>query len=164
VQQHASAGCPPELIDLIMECVAAKPEDRPAMPEVIKKLRKMEVDILSRMTIGQGEHVGSIKIVKGRKGANARGGKALSALFAGRDETVAEEKEEFHNAKETQNDEFEYDTEEEEVLKMMQASSKIKFGEHATTWRTARWDEPQAEKPTLMSLFSNPPGKLYSVS
>jgi len=157
----ASPGCPPDFIELIMECVAEKPEHRPAMPKVLERLRKMEVEILSRLTIGQGEHVGSIKIVKGKgKVTQANATKAFSNLFAQREPSVQEEAEEYHNAKEQQ-DEFEYDTEEEVVAKMMEGSLKVERGdEEITTWRTARWDEPKADKQTVMDLFKNPPGRL----
>jgi len=142
-----------------MECVAEKPENRPAMPKVLERLRKMEVEILSRLTIGQGEHVGSIKIVKGKgKVTQANATKAFSNLFAQREPSVQEETDEYHNAKEQQ-DEFEYDTEEEVVAKMMEGSLKVERGdEEITTWRTARWDEPKADKQTVMDIFKNPPG------
>jgi LIM domain kinase 1 len=162
VAGRASAGCPADLIELIIDCTAAEPANRPAMPIVLERLRKMEIDILSQLTMGQGEHVGSIKIVKPRgKIAQASASKAFSNLFAAqREPSVEEESEEYHNTKERP-DEFEYDTEEEEVAQMMKGSLKIEHaGREQTTWRTARWDEPKAEKETVMDLFNNPPGKL----
>lgn len=160
VERLASHGCPPDFINLIMHCVEVRPEDRPAMPQVLERLRKMEIEILSRLTFGKGEHVGSIKIVKGRgRTGHPAGARGLASFFDKREGSVAEEAEHFQDAKEHQN-EFEYDTEEEEVAKMMEGSIKVEHGGRATTtWRTARWDEPHAEKQTVMDLFNNPPGK-----
>lgn len=160
VERLASHGCPPDFINLIMHCVEVRPEDRPAMPQVLERLRKMEIEILSRLTFGKGEHVGSIKIVKGRgRTGHPAGARGLASFFDKREGSVAEEAEHFQDAKEHQN-EFEYDTEEEEVAKMMEGSIKVEHsGRTTTTWRTARWDEPHAEKQTVMDLFNNPPGK-----
>lgn len=83
----------------------------------------------------------------------------MASFFDKREPSVAEEAEQYQDAKEHQN-EFEYDTEEEEVAKMMEGSLKVEHGDRATTtWRTARWDEPHTEKQTVMDLFSNPPSQ-----
>ena len=123
----------------------------------------MEIEILSRLTFGKGEHVGSIKIVKGKtRGGQTAGTRGLASFFDKREASVAEEAEQYEDAKEHQN-EFEYDTEEEEVAKMMEGSLKIEHvGREVTTWRTARWDEPHAEKQTVMDLFNNPPSQSMS--
>lgn len=155
VQELVSPGCPPDLIKLIEDCTQFEPKDRPSMPDVLERLRKMEIEILSRLTIGAGEHVGSIKIVKGKGKGKGKGleikTRDLASLFRGKPfdplGKTGEEGEE--------KEDFEYDTDEEEVLKMMEGAGSVN-GTEVTTYRTARWEEP---KESVMSLFANPPSK-----
>lgn len=124
------------------------------MPNVLERLRVMEIDILSRLTVGAGQHVGSIKIVKGKgKGLEDRT-RDLANLFKGKSNDTPVETSHTH----VENvDEMEYDTDEEEVFKLMEgANADGRPGKDVTTYRTARWEEP---KETVMSLFANPPSK-----
>lgn len=125
------------------------------MPDILERLRKMEIEILSRLTIGAGEHVGSIKIVKGQgkgKGMEIRTRDLASLFIGGRSFDPMEKTEE---GAEGEKDELEYDTDEEEVMKMMEGAGSGK-GTEFTTYRTARWEEP---KESVMSLFANPPSQ-----
>jgi LIM domain kinase 1 len=65
VYRVASPNCPPKFIQLALDCCAVEQEKRPKMPEVLDRLRAIEVDVCARLTEHDGgEHVGSISIVK----------------------------------------------------------------------------------------------------
>lgn len=69
VYRVASPYCPQEFINLALDCCAVQQEQRPKMPQVLERLRLIELDVLSRLTEDDGgEHVGSISIVKPGRG------------------------------------------------------------------------------------------------
>lgn len=68
VYRLASPGCPPDFLDLALECCAAEPSSQPKMPEVLNRLRIIELEILSGVNETEAEHVGSIRLVKHGEG------------------------------------------------------------------------------------------------
>ncbi|CDZ97076.1 kinase-like protein [Phaffia rhodozyma] len=71
VRDLASPGCPEAFIDLALECATVEPKCRPKMEEVLRRLRVIELDVLSREK--EVEHVGSLKLVPRHKSnANKR--------------------------------------------------------------------------------------------
>lgn len=59
VRQRASPGCPRAFIDLAIACCSLCSADRPSMPEVLAKLRAIE---LALPEIDTSEHVGSLRL------------------------------------------------------------------------------------------------------
>jgi LIM domain kinase 1 len=45
VRRHASPGCPPDFIDLALQCCRFAPVDRPTLPEVLLRLRAIELKV-----------------------------------------------------------------------------------------------------------------------
>ncbi|KAL1409669.1 hypothetical protein Q8F55_003665 [Vanrija albida] len=67
VRRRASPGCPAALIDLALECCRFLPTDRPSMPEVLTRLRAIELGLPEVDTTA---HVGSVRFVP-REGKRA---------------------------------------------------------------------------------------------
>jgi hypothetical protein len=129
VKRRASAGCPPGLIELALSCCLENPADRPKMPEILVRLRTIEMEVLSRLSDSDGgEHVGSIRLVH-------HGGKRAMPIF---DQAPAK-------VSETEVDGDDDDAKMEEDALMTLAGLNIAGagadGADDTTWRTARWDE-----------------------
>ncbi|KAB5591769.1 TKL/LISK/LISK-DD1 kinase [Ceratobasidium theobromae] len=65
VRARASPGCPPELVQLALDMCAADPQARPALREILARLRTIELAVLEK---AGDAHVGSIKfLTAGRK-------------------------------------------------------------------------------------------------
>ncbi|CCO34874.1 hypothetical protein BN14_08983 [Rhizoctonia solani AG-1 IB] len=65
VKARASPGCPSELVALALDMCAVDPQARPAMREVLSRLRAIELGILEK---AGDAHVGSVKFfTAGRK-------------------------------------------------------------------------------------------------
>lgn len=45
VRRRASPGCPPEFIDLALQCCSFAPEERPALPDILVRLRAIEISL-----------------------------------------------------------------------------------------------------------------------
>lgn len=77
VRRRASAECPPDFIDLALECCRFAPAERPKMPAVLERLQKIEREI-ERGIADDAPHTGSLRVKhkRSQKGANA-----LKALF-----------------------------------------------------------------------------------
>ena len=67
VRQMASPGAPTDFIQLAIDCCAQRPTDRPTMPQVLARLRAIEVEVLSRPSEADDLHVGSVKFFTGQK-------------------------------------------------------------------------------------------------
>nr|XP_019006284.1 TKL/LISK/LISK-DD1 protein kinase [Kwoniella mangroviensis CBS 8507]OCF69745.1 TKL/LISK/LISK-DD1 protein kinase [Kwoniella mangroviensis CBS 8507] len=147
VIRRASPGCPPALISLALSCTQEDPNHRPRMPEVLTKLREIEVEVLSKLDDPISEHVGSIRLVH-------RGGKRAMPIFDGGDRND-------HPTNMNQIGEEEKDRkDEEEVLRKLAEihldisgkgassalsnSSSLSGNDHMDDnekWRTARWND-----------------------
>ena len=148
IKKRLSPGCPPEFFSLALHCCAEKAPDRPKMAEVLDRLRAIEVNVLSRLDPTEGEHVGSIKLV--------RTGKRAMPIFDA--PTLAEnvEKEQApDHAPLDEGEESDAHIEEEALVALAglqidgQGATPARKGHqpragHAT-WRTARWKEAGSE-------------------
>ena len=170
VRRRASPGCPPELIDLALECCREEPSARPKMPDVLRRLRDIERDVLTRL-IDDLEHVGSIKVLQ-------HGGKRAMPIFEPADKDAEALQRELAAAATGQTariggvahegesePETETDGEEEKSVQQMEqdalealaalkfdvdgkgaAALEITMNDGKQTWRTARW----TERPTVL--------------
>ncbi|WWC85523.1 uncharacterized protein L201_000387 [Kwoniella dendrophila CBS 6074] len=167
VQRRASAGCPPDLIKLALSCTQEDPLNRPKMPEVLTKLREIELEVLSRLDDPSSEHVGSIRLVH-------RHGKRAIPIFDGGDNVhhnTDDLKNQLHNAMMTEDEETERKDEEEVLRKLAEIHldisgdgasiltdssidnsefNNLKYErrdendddeENNEKWRTARWND-----------------------
>ncbi|KAH7105124.1 kinase-like protein [Auriculariales sp. MPI-PUGE-AT-0066] len=67
IRQRASPGCPPALIQLALDCLKEQPSQRPAMREILARLRDIELEVLARPEEGENLHVGSVKLLTGSR-------------------------------------------------------------------------------------------------
>ena len=74
VRRLASPGCPPDFIQLALDCLAENPRARPTTREILERLRVIETEVLARPTEADDSHVGSVKFLTGmrRPGAAPR--------------------------------------------------------------------------------------------
>jgi LIM domain kinase 1 len=63
----ASPGAPVDFIQLAVDCSAQRPTDRPTMPQILARLRAIEVEVLSQPSEADDLHVGSVKFFTGQK-------------------------------------------------------------------------------------------------
>ena len=63
----ASPGAPADFIQLAIDCSTQRPADRPTMPQILARLRAIEVEVLSRPSETDDLHVGSVKFFTGQK-------------------------------------------------------------------------------------------------
>jgi len=69
----ASPGAPADFIQLTIDCCALRPADRPTTPQILARLRAIEVEVLSRPSEADDLHVGSVKFfTQKRPGAPPR--------------------------------------------------------------------------------------------
>nr|XP_018266358.1 TKL/LISK/LISK-DD1 protein kinase [Kwoniella dejecticola CBS 10117]OBR88516.1 TKL/LISK/LISK-DD1 protein kinase [Kwoniella dejecticola CBS 10117] len=153
VRTRASAGCPPALVVLALDCTKEDPLARPKMPEVLSRLREIELEVLSRMDDpSSSEHVGSIRLVH-------RGGKRAMPIFDGGDMHLND-----HEHEHEHEDEKDRQDEEEVLRKLAEIHLDISgkgastltssrndseyqlqdegYGEDGNEkWRTARWND-----------------------
>ncbi|WVR03269.1 hypothetical protein IAU60_000260 [Kwoniella sp. DSM 27419] len=141
IQRRATPGCPPAFINLALDCTLEDPTARPKMPEVLGRLREIEVEVLARLNDLSSEHVGSIRLVN-------RGGKRAMPIFDGGENPYASEVE---GSKE----EEDRMAEEDALAKLavmtldlsgdgassLSSSTQGDQEAQAEKWRTARWDE-----------------------
>ncbi|KXN85190.1 putative serine/threonine-protein kinase kinX, partial [Leucoagaricus sp. SymC.cos] len=67
VRKRATPDCPPDFINLCLECLNTDPAKRPTTRMILDRLRAIEADILSRPEEGEDAHVGSIKFMSAGK-------------------------------------------------------------------------------------------------
>ncbi|WVQ74036.1 hypothetical protein IAR50_003617 [Cryptococcus sp. DSM 104548] len=138
VTARASSGCPAAFITLALACTAEDPADRPKMPEVLSRLRNIELQVLQWMD-EPGEHVGSIKLPR-------REGKRAMPVF---DAPQAPE------APMDSEEDEEKRAEEEALRRLAEMKVDVEAGQVAVgekeakedveeKWRTARWKEPRS--------------------
>ncbi|KAI0688497.1 kinase-like protein [Cytidiella melzeri] len=74
VRRLASPGCPPNFVQLCLECVAEEPQNRPTTRVILDRLREIEAEVLARPSEPDDAHVGSVKFMTGmrRPGAGPR--------------------------------------------------------------------------------------------
>jgi len=73
VRQLASPGAPADFIQLAIDCCALRPADRPTTPQILARLRTIEVEVLSRPSEADDLHLGSVKFfTQKRPGAAPR--------------------------------------------------------------------------------------------
>ncbi len=120
------------------------------MVQVLASLQAIELEVLSSCGGRNGEHVGSIRIFKGKhQGEDVMKRKLyLADMFKPTDggelkDTATLQNEGFSSDEQA-------DTDEDEVAWMMDEGSRHEMHvreQAVTTWRTARWQEP-ADSPT----------------
>ncbi|GMK58196.1 hypothetical protein CspeluHIS016_0502280 [Cutaneotrichosporon spelunceum] len=52
VRRRATQGCPPEFIDLALQCCSFASADRPTLPEILHRLRQMEMNVYNETEMG----------------------------------------------------------------------------------------------------------------
>lgn len=67
VRSSISAGCPPDLIQLCLDCTATEPAARPTTRAILERLRLIELEVLDRPSEADDVHVGSVKFLTGGK-------------------------------------------------------------------------------------------------
>ena len=125
VYRVASPNCPPEFITLALDCCAVNADKRPKMPQVLERLRLIELDVLSRTENDGGEHVGSIQIVKPGRG------RAMPDFSRPSDDELT-------NA---EVEEAKVEDEALVALSTMKIDGTGPSDEGKETWRTAQWNE-----------------------
>ena len=66
VRRLASPGCPPEFIQLAIDCIAEQPAARPTTRVILDRLRAIEAEVLARPEEAE-VHTGSIKFMTGNR-------------------------------------------------------------------------------------------------
>ncbi|KAH9019823.1 kinase-like protein [Lactarius pseudohatsudake] len=66
VRKLASPGCPPEFIQLAIDCIAEEPASRPTTLVILERLRAIEAEVLARPEEAE-VHTGSIKFMTGNR-------------------------------------------------------------------------------------------------
>ncbi|ORX35036.1 kinase-like domain-containing protein [Kockovaella imperatae] len=65
VRRRASPGCPKAFVQLALDCCEELPSKRPKMPEILGRLRDIELEVVSRTDDpSSAEHVGSVKLLR----------------------------------------------------------------------------------------------------
>jgi LIM domain kinase 1 len=68
VRRLASPDCPPDFVDLCLDCLKLNPLERPTTRMILERLAKMEQELLSKPEAdSENVHVGSIKFLTGGK-------------------------------------------------------------------------------------------------
>ncbi len=67
VRRRANTGCPPEFIQLAIECVSEDPAKRPTTRVILDRLRAIEAEVLARPEDQDPPHTGSIKFMTGNR-------------------------------------------------------------------------------------------------
>ena len=65
VRGMANPGCPPEFIQLAIECIAEDPAARPTTRVILDRLRAVEAEVLARPEEQESHHTGSVKFMTG---------------------------------------------------------------------------------------------------
>jgi LIM domain kinase 1 len=145
VRRRASKGCPPALVELALHCCLEDPLRRPKMPEVLSRLREIELEVLSRLD-NETEHVGSIRILQ-------HTGKRAMPIFE-----PVKEGEATAAQRETEGEASDKKMEEDalEALAKLEVDGKGAAQPDSEdgandTWRTARWEE----RPSIVDKWSD---------
>lgn len=161
IRRRASPGCPPALVELALQCCQELPEHRPVMPDVLRRLRDIELEVLSRVEESAAEHVGSIRLV--HKGPRAmpvfdQPGKDQDQVK--RDQAAAVRE----RLDEESGDEDIKRMEEEALVTLagldVGGGGASVLDSEGGTWRTARWDEKLL---SALSDASDTKGKTLSL-
>ena len=67
VRSLANPGCPPELLQLAIDCLSNDPATRPTIRVILDRLRAIEADVLARPSEADDLHTGSIKFMTRNK-------------------------------------------------------------------------------------------------
>ena len=67
IRRRASPGCPPDFIQLCIDCLANESSQRPTTRMILDRLREIEAEVLSRPSEADDLHVGTIKFMTGTK-------------------------------------------------------------------------------------------------
>jgi LIM domain kinase 1 len=69
VRKLASPGCPPDFLQLCLDCLNTDPSQRPTTRNILERLRVIEAEVLSRPNEGDesNANVGSIRFLSGAK-------------------------------------------------------------------------------------------------
>jgi LIM domain kinase 1 len=67
VRKRASPDCPPDFVNLCLDCLSTDPMKRPTTRIILERLQQIEQDVLLRPEEGENVHVGSIKFMSGAK-------------------------------------------------------------------------------------------------
>jgi hypothetical protein len=122
------------------------------MREVLDRLTAIEAEIAQRIPEGQGEHIGSIRIIS----PPIKTPRNLRRLFSKDSMTDTPSKVATQGHQVTED--FDHDSEEDDVVEMLHGSAGRGSGSHQpVTWRTARWEEPKEHRPNVMELFETGP-------
>jgi hypothetical protein len=122
------------------------------MREVLDRLTAIEAEIAQRIPEGQGEHIGSIKIIS----PPIKTPRNLRRLFSKDSMTDSASKMATQGHQVTED--FDHDSEEDDVVEMLHGSEGRGSGSRQpVTWRTARWEEPKEHRPNVMELFESGP-------
>ncbi|OCF33124.1 TKL/LISK/LISK-DD1 protein kinase [Kwoniella heveanensis BCC8398] len=139
IQRRASHGCPPALIALALHCTLEDPAARPRMPEVLSRLREIELEVLSRLDDPASEHVGSIRLV------HREGKRAMPIFDGGGAPPVPEARAEEEDRRAEEEALRKLATMELDVggdgASSLSSSTERSSGDGEDKWRTARWDE-----------------------
>jgi LIM domain kinase 1 len=145
VRRRASKGCPPALVELALHCCLEDPIDRPKMPEVLARLRDIELEVLSRLD-NETEHVGSIRILQ------HTGKRAMPIFQPVKENEVGMQQRE--NDGEASDQRMEEDALEALAKLQVDGTGAARPGEGEDgkdTWRTARWEE----RPSVITQWSD---------
>lgn len=67
VRNLASPGCPPDFLQLCLDCLEVEPANRPTTRDILERLRAIEAEVLLRPTEGDDTNVGSVRFISGGK-------------------------------------------------------------------------------------------------
>ncbi|TFK20451.1 TKL/LISK/LISK-DD1 protein kinase [Coprinopsis marcescibilis] len=67
VRRLASPGCPPDFLQLGLDCLNTDPSKRPTTRDILQRLRLIEADVLQRPAEGDDTNVGSVRFISGAK-------------------------------------------------------------------------------------------------
>ncbi|ORY27341.1 kinase-like domain-containing protein [Naematelia encephala] len=139
VQRRASPGCPADLISLALSCCSETASLRPKMPQVLSRLREIELQVVARLDDHElNEHVGSIRLVHHGKRAMPIFHHPATEASDGKDD----------------DDEVAARAEEDALVTLAEldisgnGATRLDKG---STWRTARWEE----RASVMSAYTD---------
>ncbi|KIK09446.1 hypothetical protein K443DRAFT_671349 [Laccaria amethystina LaAM-08-1] len=67
VRSLASPGCPPDFLQLCLDCLEIEPANRPTTRDILERLRAIEAEILLRPMEGDDTNAGSVRFIFGGK-------------------------------------------------------------------------------------------------
>ncbi|KAH6904541.1 TKL/LISK/LISK-DD1 protein kinase [Coprinopsis sp. MPI-PUGE-AT-0042] len=149
VRKLASPGCPPDFLQLCLDCLNTDPSQRPTTRNILERLRVIEAEVLSRPNEGDesNANVGSIRFLSGAKrpGVAPRipsfGMGVGKDIRASGDGTLSEEESD------------------EELVEAVQKLSKVGLIDDKGTWSTA-----SSSMRPLIPDMSTPTASAYSTN